>query len=313
MPGTLQALGLNVRVVGPVVIEYGPKGMTSRYTMTCPTIQPLIDYYNYIVKYGASGTFKGLDSSADGTLGAAEKELEVSVPGIVNNYGRYISELFFDSWELLTNEQNDTIFANPLIVGNGTGGTGWMTDNDKAVLSWMARNGGSGSANPIAQAVTACNAMCNMTPQALPYPILGGTGASPHQYQAPSDPRSVQLLLEIMKGQSEYERPTYVLRHTSYCSSNSMYNTSRNYIEHIYTPAQLLTEVGSGWTYNLPPRLYSEIAQIPQEYAPSMEASYYTWGWLKRKTREPVMSNFVVEIATEYVCGLWSNLRYAQR
>ena len=308
MPGTLQYAGDGSLKFGPIISEYGPKGMTTRFTVTCPTVGPLVAYYNYIVTWGASGVLKGLDRSNDNTLSAADKELEVSLPGLVNNYQQFISELFFDSWELLSNEKTDSIFSNPLIVGNASGGAGWMTDNDKVVLSWMARNGGT-----LAQSVSACNAMCNATPQSLPYPTLGGTGASPSQYQAPSNAKSVQLVLEIMKGQTEYEKPTYVLRHTSYCSASALYNSSRNYVEHIYTPAQLLTEVGTGWTYNLPPRLYSEISQIPIEYAPALEASYYQWGWLKRKTREVVQANFVVQIETEYECGLWSNIRYASR
>jgi hypothetical protein len=103
------------------------------------------------------------------------------------------------------------------------------------------------------------------------------------------------------------------LRHTSYCSAGALYNTSTANTEKIYSPAQLLTEVGSGWTYNLPPRLYSKIAGIPEQYAPATEASYYTWGWKKTISREPVLSNFMVECETEYVLNLWSNLRYALR
>ena len=308
MPGTLQFLGDGTIKFGPIITEYGPKGMTTRFTATCPYVQPLVNYYNYIIQFGASGTLQGLDRNGDGSLSAAEKQLEVSLPGLVNNYESFIDELFFDSWEFLSNEKTNSIFSNPLIVGNASGGSGWMTDNDKAVLSWMARNGGT-----VAQAVSSCNAMCNATPQCLPYPTFGGTGGSPNQYQAPSDSRSVQLVLEIMKGQTEYESPTYVLRHTSYCSANALYNSARNYEEYIYQPAQLLTEVGTGWTYNLPPRLYSEISQIPIQYAPALEAGFYTFGWLKRKTREIVQANFVVQIETEYECGLWSNLRYASR
>ena len=308
MPGTLQYLGDGTLKFGPIVTEYGPKGMTTRYTVSCPTAQPLVAYYNYVVTFGASGSLQGLDTSNDGSLSAADKILEVSLPGLVNNYQKYVSELFFDSWEFLANEKTASIFINPLIVGNASGGSGWMTDNDKAVLSWMARNGGT-----VAQAVSACNAMCNAVPQSLPYPTLGGTGASPSQYQAPSDGRSIQLVLEIMKGQTEYESPTYVLRHTSYCSATSLYNSARNYEELIYQPAQLLTEVGTGWTYNLPPRLYSEISQIPIQYAPALEAGYYEWGWLKRKTREIVQANFMVQIETEYENGLWSTLRYGIR
>ena len=96
MPGTLRYAGDGTLKFGPIVVEYGPKGMTTRFTVTCPLIGPLISYYNYVVTFGASGTFKGLDRSSDGTLSAETKELEVSLPGLVNNWNAIISELFFD-------------------------------------------------------------------------------------------------------------------------------------------------------------------------------------------------------------------------
>ena len=303
MAGYLNNRGYNIRTFGPLRIEYGPKGTTTHFTVTCPTIQPLIEYYNYIVQAGASGDFLGLDVGSDGQTTAEVKSLSVSIPGLVNNLSEYIAELYFDQWELLTNESTESIFANPLIVGNSSGGIGWMNDNDKVVLSYMARNNCL-----MAEAVADCNAMVDATPRSLNPPVSGG--ASGH-YQGVSDARSIQIMLEIQKGQSEFENPTYVLRHTSYCSPNALYDSSVANAEKIYTPAQLLTEVGSGWTYNLPPRLYSKIAAIPIQYAPATEATYYTWGFLKRITREPQLSNFMIEVSTEYECGLWSNLRYA--
>ena len=292
MPGTLRFAGDGTLKFGPIVVEYGPKGMTTRFTVTCPLIGPLISYYNYVVTFGASGTFKGLDRSSDGTLSAETKELEVSLPGLVNNWNAIISELFFDSWELLTNEATDTIFANPLIVGS----TGWMTANDKDVLSIFSR-GNTSALGALSEAVSSADLLIPAN--------------APHT--TPTDARSLQLILEILKGQTEYQKPTYVLRHTSYCSPTVLYNTSVAHTQSIYTTPQLLTEVGTGWTYNLPPRLYSKIAQIPTQYAPGTEASYYEWGWLKTISREPVLSNFVVECNVEYNLALWSNLRYAPR
>jgi len=295
MPGTKQYVGASGITWGPIVVDYGPKGMTTHFSGTCPSIQPLINYYNYIVKFGASGTFSGLDNNSDDTLTAEEKKLEISLPGLINNYGLLINELFFDSWELLTNEATDTIFANPLIVGSATGG-GWMTANDKDVLSIFAR-GNPSEVGALAKAVSSADSSV--------------AANAPHT--APTDARSKQLILEILKGQTEYERPTYVLRHTSYCSPTSLYNTSTANTQCIFTTAQLLSEVGTGWTYNLPPRLYSKISGIPFQYAPTTEASYYEWGWLKRITREPCLSNFMVEVNTEYELGLWSNIRYQPR
>lgn len=285
--------------VGPLKIDYGPKGTTSHFTVSCLTIAPLINYYNYIIQFGGSGTFLGCDVGADGTTGAETKSLEVSVPGLVNGLTSLLAELYFDAWELLTNENTDSIFANPLIVG----ASGWMTDNDKVVLSYVATQGGT-----VSEAVGASNAA--VTAGTLTAPVAGGSAG---KYVAPTDSRSKQIYLEILKGQTEFERPAYVLRHTSYCSAGALYNTSAANTEEIYSPAQLLTEVGSGWTYNLPPRLYSKIAGILFQIAPTTEATYYTWGWKKTIAREVVQANFMVEVETEYALALWSNLRYALR
>lgn len=304
MAGTLQGIGFDGLNFGPLKIDYGPKGTTSHFTVQCLTIAPLINYYNYVVQFGASGTFLGCDVGIDGHTGAEIKILEVSVPGLINNLGNILSELFFDSWELLTNELSDSIFANPLIIGS----YGWMNDNDRVVLSYLATNGGK-----LTDAISECNYRCNNSPQSLPYPASGGTGATPSLYQAPSDARSKQIMLEVMKGQVEFSKPSKVLRHSSYCSAGASYNSSIAYEECIYTPAQLLTECGSGWTYNLPARLYSEIAAQPVQYAPTVEAPYYTWGWRKTVGKEVVLSNRIVEREVEFCLGLWSNLRYALR
>jgi hypothetical protein len=302
MAGFLQFAGWNTITAGPIIVDYGPKGCTSHWTLTCPTIGPLISYYEYIIQYGASGSFAGLDYGADGHTSAEVKQLTISYPGVIGGI-HGIDELFFDQWELLSNEKTDTIFSNPLIVG----AAGWMNDNDKVVLSRLARTGGK-----IDEAIASCNA--DYSAKSLPAPASGGAGGdAPYQFDTTSaDPRSIQIALEVQKGQTEYENPTYVLRHTSYCSAGATYDSSVANVECIYTPSQLLSEVGHGWTYNLPPRLYSKIASIPTQIAPGTESKFYTWGWLKRITREPVLANFMVEVSPEYELALWSSLRYAK-
>ena len=299
MAGSKQVVGFTGIMTGPIKIDYGPKGTTSHFTVTESNnnVGALIAYYNYIIQFGASGTFLGCDVGLDGHTSPEVMSLEVSVPGLVNNIGNYLVELYFDSWELLSNESTDSIFNNPLI----TGSFGWMNDNDKVVLSYVATNGIT-----IPQAVGTANGA--VSAGTLPPPTVGGAGG---KYIAPTDSRSIQIYTELLKGQSEFGRPSKVLRHTSYCSPGALYNASISGEEKIYTPAQLLSEVGSGWTYNLPPRLYSEIAAQPIQFAATTEAAYYTWGWKKTIGREPVLSNFMVERETEYALGLWSNLRYA--
>ena len=290
MAGTLQSVGDPSLTFGPIVVDYGPKGCTTHFRVTCTTIGPLIGYYNYIVQFGASGQFHGMGYGNDGITTAMEKRLDVSLPGLPSGFGS-IQELFFDQWELLSNETTQTIFANPLIVGS----TGWMNSNDKTVLSTMSQYGLN-----ILGAVAQANSDYDTTNNVTTSPFV-----------APTDARSLQLELEIKKGQVEYENPTYVLRHTSYCSPDQSYDSSIENTETIYSPAELLTEVATGWTYNLPARLYSKIASIPVQVAPTDEATYYSWGWLKRSTRENVLSNFMIEVSTEYQLALWSNLRYA--
>ena len=322
MAGDLQGVGTDKLVFGPLQVLYGPKGCTTRYTVTCLKIIPLINYYNVIKFYGAAGTFDGLDLGQDGITTAENKTLTVEFPGLLSATASVIGELFFDQWELITNETNDTIFDNQFIVGSNNPnviGTPILNYNDKVVLSRLARDGGT-----IADAITNCNT--DITAGNLVAPVAGvgpyGGGTVGGQFQAPglSSPLDAyggtapgQLALEILKGQTEFENPTYVLRHTSYCNPTSIYNTSIEHTNQIYTPAQLLTEVGSGWTYNLPARLYSKISQIPFQYAPLAEQPYYQWGWLKKITREPVLANFMVEVSTEYELALWSTLRYGLR
>jgi len=290
MSGYVQNIAGNAAqlIPGSLRIEYGPKGCTSHFSLICPTIGPLVQYLNYVQARGGSGEIMGCDVGIDGQTGAVEKSMTVSIPGLVNNLNQFIQELYFDQWELLSDHGTDSIFSNPLI----TGSAGWMDANDKDVLSEVATKQLSLSA-AVTQADTDVSAN------------------APHSL--PTDPRSLQIMTELLKGQSEYQSPNYVLRHTSYCSANSLYNTSVANTQLIYSPAQLLTEVGTNWTYNCPPRLISVISSIPYQFAPADEASYYSWGWLKSITRQPVLSNFIVETNTEYACGLWSNLRYAHR
>ena len=286
MPGNVQSIGYAGLNFGAIEVVYGPKGVTTRYTVQCTTIQPLVNYYNLIVQFGASGIFKGLDLGVDGATSAEEKTLSVEFPGIFTSISNIISILYFDQWELITNEASDTIFDNKFITGTNSlnsFSTPILNYNDKIVLSRFDRVGGS-----LSDAITSLNQDIldgNIVPPvAGAGPFGGGTAAG--QFQAPglSSPKDAyggtapqQLAVEISVGQDDFERPTYVLRHTSYCNPNSLYNSGIEFTECIYTPAQLLTEVGSGWTYNLPPRLYSKIAQIPVEFTAVTEQPYYLW------------------------------------
>lgn len=316
MAGNLQFVGHESLVFGPIEVLYGPKGTTTRYTVTSINIQDLVNYYNYIITFGASGTLKGLDKGIDGETGAEDRILQVELPGLVNDIGNYINELFFDQWELLTNESTDTIFNDPVLIGSNTStingrNTPVLNYNANVILSNLATNGGTPD-----QSVTQVNS--NLTtsspPGTLTPPTVAQGGTAGGQFTLSTFTAAQnQLLIEIQKGQTEYENPTQVLRHTSYKNATSTYNSNRQFEECIYTTAQLLTEVGSGWTYNLPADLYTQIAHLPIKYAAPNEAAFYTWGWLKRVSRQPVLANFMVEVSTEYELNLWSSLRYQLR
>lgn len=300
----------------------GPKGTVSRYSVFCPNVEVLTAYAQYITQSGATIDFVGPD------LGT-ERDMTVELPGIAA--GVNVPELFFDQWELLTNEASDTIFADPQLITPQPALTLYYPNpvlnyNDKVVLSRVARTGDN-----ITNAVTDCNT--DISTGNLPPPLIGtgprggggpntGLAGTPGQFQAPglNSPKDAfggfaptQIYHELKKGQAEYGAPTYVLRHTSYCSPGASYNTSIAHTYQIYTPAALLSEIASGWTYNCPFRLLSKISQIPVQFAAPEESPYYTWGWLKKITRETQMANFMVEVAVEYECALWSSLRYAIR
>ena len=295
MAGTLQYLGdlsqpLTYRDFS---VHSGPKGRVTHFRVTCNSRANLIAYANYILPFGAQVEIRGAD-------GGSDRELSVELPGMSNLTSGILSELFFDQWELITNEANDTIFANPLLVG---GSYPVLNYNDKTVLSKLVLTGGQ----PI-DAVNKCNAnLTTATPPGTMVPPAGGT------FTMPDTPVSRQLSLEILKGQTEYMRPTYVLRHTSYCSPGATYNTSIDGEMKLYGPSLLLSEISSGWTYNCPNRLLSKIASIPQQYAPYEESPYYLWSWIRKITRENVLANFMIEVPVEYELSLWSTLRYGIR
>lgn len=217
---------------------------------------------------------------------------EYELPGIPSDLAGFLPEKFFDTWELVANESTDSIFENynAMAALESDGAQGY---NDSVVLSRADRN-----SSTIAAAVTSCNVNEDST-------LLGGP------FVTPTCNTAAELFRMIRKGQNQYEKPQRVLSHVSCCSPTSYYNTARANNMRIYTPSQLLSEVGGGWTNNLPNRMYSEIAAIPVESAPSPSTAYYTWGWLKKITRTSMQTNSILEVSTEYICGLWSNLLYA--
>lgn len=301
MGDLLTVNGTDQPIYSPTELLFDPRrGMSFRQRVSCPGNQaPLLTIINQVQPLGASGqmTFAGDDPT-----------LEYELPGIPSNLVGVLSELFADQWDLAANESTDTIFANPFIISN-TDTARLLNYNDRVVLSRLARDGGL-----VTDATDSCNTDLADGGLVAPTAMNGGAG---NRFQVPGADASQpdrnlakQLLKELLKGQTEYEKPFEVLSHVSACSPTSTYNTARANKMKIYTPAQLLAEVGSGWTINLPNRLISEISAITPEVAPPDESDYYTWGWLKKITRSALQTNFTIEVSTEYILGLWSNIRY---
>lgn len=250
----------------------------------------------------AGGTGRFIFDRADPTY-------EYTLPGLPPDLVGIIPELFFDRWDLVANEQSDTIFANPRLIDTVNFPTTAMNYNDRVVIARFIRDGRS-----LVDAIADCNADIDTGVLHAPAPGTGtyGGGTVDNKFQGPLVSSAAgQLYREACKGQSEYESPTPVLTHCSVVSPNSTYNNSIANSMCIYTPAQLLTEISSGWTYNCPLRLRSKISAYPARVANADEAAYYTWGWLKKVTRDSPQTNFMIEVSTEYILGLWSNLRYA--
>jgi hypothetical protein len=293
MAGNLQFLGDLTLKRESFKVKYGPKGLVTVFRLSSPSIAALVNYFNYIIPFGASGEISGVD-------GGEDRYIDVQVPGPTTDIAGVLNELLFDEWEMLGNEGTNSIFANPLIV---SGGSPVLNYNDRIVLSRLARDGGTVSA-----AVTSCNSDIDNGNLTAPIPANGGT--SGNRFQKPSTGAPTQLALEILKGQTEYSATNRVLRHTSYCSPTQLYNSGTAREGTVYSVAHLLSEIGSGWNYNCPPRLISKIASIASQSAATDEAPYYFWGWKKSISREVVLPDFVMEISTEYELGLWSNIRY---
>lgn len=110
------------------------------------------------------------------------------------------------------------------------------------------------------------------------------------------------------RGQTDYRRQQYVLRHTTNAPSGYAVNVADVGVDHIYTVAQLLTEVQNSnlWVVPLPNRLAFKISNIPVPIA----QPNYLWGWLKGASTETSAANNRIEIQTEYVLEQWSTDYY---
>jgi hypothetical protein len=287
------ATGNNNPNYHPTELLFDPRrGMSFRQHVTCGKLTAtaqaqLLAIVNQVQGWGASGKM---------VFSQEKPSLEYELVGVPSNLTGTLSELFFDDWQMQIDDLTNTIFANTII---GT----WLSYNDRMVLQRYMK---LGSSTALQDVVTSLNT--DVTAGVLTPPAGASTFSAPA-----STAYQQQIFKQIDKDQTEFLDPLPVLHHTSVCSPGSTYNVSRANEMCIYTPAQLLSEVGSGWTNNLPPRLYSQISSYPYRYAPADEASYFTWGWLKTRATQGTQTNFMVEVHQEYKLNLWPNIYYALR
>lgn len=282
------ATGNNNPNYHPTELLFDPRrGMSFRQHVSCGKLTgtaqaQLLAILNQVQGWGASGKM---------VFSAEKPSLEYELVGVPQNLTGVLSELYFDDWQMQNDDLTNTIFANT-ILGAG------LSYNDRMVLQRYMK---LGSATIMSDVVASLNAD-------VAAGILTGT------FSAPSSTAYIQQIFkQIDKDQTEFLDPLPVLTHTTVCSPGASYNVTRANEMCIYTPAQLLTEVGSGWTYNLPGALYSQISSFPYRSAPADEAAYYTWGWLKTRATQSTMTNFMVERHQEYKLNLWPNTYYALR
>jgi hypothetical protein len=282
----------------PTELLFDPRrGMSARQRVTCGKLTS-----------AAEGALLSIVSDAQ-RIGASGKmvfnnqlpSVEYEFPGVPTNLSGILSEVYFDDWQMKNDDLTNTIFANTVLTAS-------LNYNDRQVLQTYLK---LGTAISIQDTVTRLNDEVAAGAVAGPGVGEGGSGGN---FVVPSDTGLLaQLRKMIDKDQAEFLDPLPVLQHTSACSPGANYNASRAYEMCIYTTAQLLTEVGSGWAYNLPGRLYSQIASFPTRTAPADEAAYFTWGWLKTRANQGTQTNFMVEAHQEYKLNLWPNIYYAAR
>lgn len=283
------ATGNNAPNQHPTELLFDPRrGMSFRQLFTCG-LGNTSGINNLL---GLLQQAQGLGGSGKMVFSGAKPSLEYELPGVPSNLA--ITELFFDDWQMQIDDLTNSIFANT-VLGAG------LSYNDRMVLGRYMK---LGSGTSVEDVVTSLNA--DVTAGLLP----AGTFTTP---SAAADALATQVFKMVDKDQTDFLQPLPVLHHTTCCSPGASYNATRANEMCIYTPGQLLSEVGSGWTRNLPGRIYSEIASFPYLSEEADEAAYYTWGWLKTRQTQRTQTNFMIEVHQEYKLNLWSNILYAAR
>lgn len=218
------------------------------------------------------------------------------------------SEYSIDSWEIVANEIQLDLFADPdflaaisTFVNTATYANAWLEDNDEPVptvydiIADLRQN----LQNNVQVRSLANDSM--LTPIFDDDPEVWSWIADYYWRQ--------------QQGAESFEVVQYVLKHKFNISNRSglfIYDFGTN---QVYTPAEMLSEVSdySLWIFPLPPRLQFKLASIPPMTAPPAALGYpesYLWGWLKSGSTETTEAQNRVNVEVNYSLYLWDTYIY---
>jgi hypothetical protein len=258
--------------------------------LTAPALAELLAILRQVQMWGGSGEI---------VLSSEKPRLEYELPGVPGDLTGSLEEAPFDDWQMAVDDLTNTVFANSVLSAG-------LNYNDLVVLEGYMKCAGGKTVDEV---VNDLNKDAHNNIIVGPTTLQGGNNG---KFIVPSSvDLAKQMKRMIDKDQAEFVDPLPVLQHTTCCSPGSLYNVERANEMRIYSTAQLLSEVGSGWTYNLPGALYSQIASFPTRSAAAEEAAYFTWGWLKTRATQRTQTNFGIERHQEYKLNLWPNIYYA--
>lgn len=123
-------------------------------------------------------------------------------------------------------------------------------------------------------------------------------------------PEAFDFLSLQIRGTTHYPVSQYVLRHTANVWNGFVGLTDDDGAGEIYSTAQLVAEVSTGWTFNCPPRLIAKIQSVGKSGTPH---DGYVFGWLKKASTENTSANNRIDISSEYWFFEWSKRLYPLR
>lgn len=123
--------------------------------------------------------------------------------------------------------------------------------------------------------------------------------------------RALRLLDRVNAGQTSYFKTRPVVRHTTNVSNRYNYNVASDYVEHIYSPAEFLSEVQDVglWLFPMPDMLWNALLANP---IPDNREGFQ-WGYLKRPPTVSTAANNRIDVNTLYLLDQWSTEDYDQR